>query len=240
MLFQRSRQTTVIAGLRPASSVARPCQEGLWGIAKYVAWIVAALVIAVCPARANVVYDWQTLSATLHGSPTSLTAAGEITLTDVGFSQGVVGVTTPNAGPITHTLNGMVSASFEMFSGPALTLSNSLVNFTATVNGQFLDVSPVNLFGGFFVNLGGGDAYFAITGPGPDELTIGFGSENPASACFGSQIPGQSACIVTGVFERVPEPGTLTMLLSALVGLGWLTRHRRGVKKTSGQLLSSL
>src|SRR5579864_7962189 len=45
-------------------------------------------------ANADVVYVWKTLSATIDGQPTKLTAAGDVTLTDAGFGQGFGSVTT--------------------------------------------------------------------------------------------------------------------------------------------------
>jgi hypothetical protein len=193
-------------------------------------WIVAALIFSVCSARADVVYDFRTLSATLNGAPTNLTASGEITITDAAFLQGSAQVNSPLGFPITHALNGVVSASFEMFGGPTYTLSNSLINFTAAVDGLHLAVTPQNLGGGFFVDPGDSDAYFGVAGPGP-VLTVGYGSDNPGSACFGPQNPGQSRCVATGVFERVPEPASLILFGTGLIALAWFGRRREPMKQ---------
>lgn len=105
-----------------------------------------------------------------------------------------------------------------MFGGPDYTLA-AVVNFMATVSGQHLAVSPndnQSFYGGFFVNIGDTDAYYAALGAG-DVLTVGYGTDNVGSPCYGSQQPGQSHCVVTGVFELViGEPGTLSISLAAL------------------------
>ncbi len=164
-------------------------------------------------AHADVVYVWKTLSATVDGQPTDLTASGEITLTDAGFSQGFGSVTTTSIDGtmVNQILDGVVSASFQMFDGPDLTTGNTnvLVNLIATVHGQYLDVTAE---GPFFVNAIDTDAYFTI-GSG----IIYYGTDNQNSPCSGSELPGGSHCMVTGVFERVvPEPGTLPISLAAL------------------------
>jgi len=165
-------------------------------------------------AHADVVYVWKTLSATVDGQPTDLTASGKITLTDAGFSQGFGSVTTTSIGGtmVNQILDGVVSASFQMFDGPDLITGNTnvLVNLIATVHDQYLDVTAEG--GPFFVNAVDTDAYFTI-GSG----IIYYGTDNQNSPCLGSELPGGSHCMVTGVFERVvPEPGTFPISLAAL------------------------
>jgi hypothetical protein len=187
---------------------------------EFVASILVALGFSCCGAHADVVYDWKTLSATLNGVPTTLAASGEITLTDAGFGQGFGQVTTTllaPGGPRDQTIDGVASASFEMFGGPDYTLG-AVVNFLATVSGQRLDVSPNGnqaFYGGFFVDIDDTDAYYAVSGGG-GILTVGYGTDNQASPCYGPQQPGQSHCVVTGIFELVPEPGTFSISLAAL------------------------
>ena len=110
------------------------------------------------------VYVWKTLSATVDGQPTNLTASGEITLTDAGFSQGFGQVTTTSIGGtmVNQILDGVASASFQMFDGPDLITGNTnvLVNLIATVHGQYLDVTAEG--GPFFVNALDTDAYFTM------------------------------------------------------------------------------
>ena len=173
-------------------------------------------------AHADVVYVWKTLSATIDGLPTNLTASGEVTLTDAGFSQGFGQVTTtlvPGGGPIaSQVLDGIRSASFQMFGGPNYTTGGtSLVNFIATVAGPDLNVignEYQGLYGGFFMNANDTDDYLDAGGG-----VIYYGTDNQSSPCYGSELPGQSHCRVTGVFEQVastPEPATLPLMLAAL------------------------
>ena len=93
-------------------------------------------------ANANVVYAWETLSATLNGSPTAMTASGQITLTDAGFLQGSAQLTS-NFPPfsVTHSFNGIDSVSFQMFNGPlyaisTTSLTNVLFNLSVTRHNQ--------------------------------------------------------------------------------------------------------
>ncbi len=189
-------------------------------------------------AHADVVYVWKTLSATIDGQPTNLTAAGEVTLTDAGFSQGFGQVTTTPPGflPVDQTLSGVASASFQMFDGPNIaTGTDDSVNFTAAVDGLYLAVDQSNTQYGFFGNSIGTDLYFAnLASFGFPILTVGYGTDNSGSPCYGPQLPGQSHCVVTGVFERVvpePEPATLPLSLAAL-GLFALIAGPRGTART--------
>ena len=172
-------------------------------------------------AHADVVYVWKTLSATVDGQPTNLTASGEVTLTDAGFSQGFGQVTTtlvPGGGPIaSQVLDGIESASFQMFGGPNYTTNgSSLINLVATVAGSNLTVVAneyQSLYGGFFMNVADTDDYAEAGG------AIYYGTDNQNSPCYGPVTPGLSHCQVTGVFEQVvpePEPATLPLSLAAL------------------------
>ena len=189
-------------------------------------------------AHADVVYVWKTLSATIDGQPTSLTAAGEVTLTDAGFSQGFGSVTTTPPGllPVDQTLSGVASASFQMFDGPNVaTGTTDSVNFTAAVDGPYLAVGQSNTQYGFFVNSIDIDLYFAnLASTGLPILTVGYGTDNSGSPCYGPQFPSQSHCVVTGVFERVvpePEPASLPLSLAAL-GLFALIAGPRSTART--------
>lgn len=187
-------------------------------------------------ARADVVYVWKTLSATIDGQPTKLTAAGEVTLTDAGFGQGFGSVTTtlvPGSDIIaSQVLDGIRSASFQMFGGPNYTTNGtSLVNIVATVAGADLNVAPNEYqqsYGGFFMDVNDTDVYYDGAG------AIYYGSDNQGSPCYGSELPGQSHCVVTGVFEQVvpePEPASLPLSLAAL-GLFALIAGPRGTART--------
>jgi hypothetical protein len=193
------------------------------------------LAVVALPAHANVVYVWQTRSATLDGAPTGMLAAfGEITLTDAAVAGGFASAATsnPQSGVPVETLDGVVSASFGFSLGPAIQTPYGVIDFTATPDGGYLDVSPENLYGGFFVNAVDTDAYFAVGDPGSDILTIGYGTDDAGSPCFGPQEPASSRCVVTGVFEAaggtgVPEPSALLLFTGALGLLAMLLLRRR-------------
>ncbi|MGE3782120.1 MAG: hypothetical protein AB7H71_05190 [Alphaproteobacteria bacterium] len=198
--------------------------------------LVAATSLA--PANADVIYNWHTLTAAVDGVPVSGGAVGQIILTDAGFASGSVSVTTNPLDSSDQTLNGVVSAKFGAFGGPILTTgTGSFVNFTAVVDGQFLDVTPINsaLGGaGFFVGPLGTEAYFGENGPGPHVLTIGFGTDDVGSVCSGPQQPGQSHCVLTGFFQQaVPEPGSLAVLATAFGAFGGLRFARRRDKSSA-------
>lgn len=197
-----------------------------------IALVLILLVIQVPSALADVMYDWVTLSATYNGMPTNLfTAFGNITLTDAGQALGFGSVTTTEV-PFSQTLNGVAEASFGFSNGPTYVApGNDIVNFTATVDGQFLHVTPINLYGGFFVNSTDTDAYYGVNGPN-DILIVGYGTDNANSPCFGPQQPSVSHCVVTGVFElvSVAEPGPSPVLAGVsglFVLLLWRERTRR-------------
>ena len=213
--------------------------------------LVAIAAIAGSSARADVIFSWETLSATVNGVPNSdLGAIGQITLSDAAVDNGFASVTTTNYGGHTNqTLDGVVSASFQMtglsglFAGEeAIGSPLAVINFTATLDRQFLDITPDNSYGGFFVDAMDTNAYYATVSE--SILTIGFGSDNPNSICYGPQQPATSHCVITGVFENeagemhtaisphvhavvaaVPEPGTLALLLPFVLGAFGLARR---------------
>ncbi len=103
------------------------------------------------------------------------------------------------------------------------------------IDGRHLAVTPQNVDGGFFTDPGPDDAYYGVIGPGADVITIGYGSDNPSSVCFGPQIPGQSRCVVTGVFEQVPEPASVVLFATAIVILTSFGRRRQRVGRGGAQ-----
>jgi hypothetical protein len=196
------------------------------------------LVVGQPSAHADVIYTWRTLSATLYGVPTtSFTAFGEITLTDAAVASGVASVTTsnPEFGLPSETLDGVASASFRFTIGPGISTPTGVIDFTTTPDGQYLNVVPINSYGGFFVNEMDTEAYYALNSGGADTLTIGYGSDNIGNLCYGPQNPWTSHCVVTGEFQysggpstpAVDEPGALLIFGSALCLLAVFLRRWR-------------
>jgi hypothetical protein len=195
----------------------------------------ATLAASASGSKADVIYTWETLSASLDGAPSEMTASGSITLTDAAAQQGSAQlISNPVGGVADYTFEGVESASFQMFTGPLYSVSindvtNFLFNLMVSPRGEHLEFIGGNQrYGGFAVNLGDSDAYYAIDTDGI--WTIGYGSDNPGSPCFGGQIPGApgNQCAVTGVFAaEVSEPGTALLLLTGLALWGSLAGYRR-------------
>jgi hypothetical protein len=181
-------------------------------------------------AKADVIYNWETLSAMIDGAPAyGLTALGAIDLTDAAVAAGAASITSnPDVSPPEEISDGVVAAAFGFSIGPIIATPTGVINFTATPDGQYLHVIPENLYGGFFVNAGDTDAYFGIANVGSDVLTIGYGTDNAGSPCFGPQIPVLSHCVVTGVFEtsQISEPSAFAVF-GALCVIGLAAAQRR-------------
>jgi hypothetical protein len=184
--------------------------------------------------KADVIYSWETLSATVNGAPVGLTTSGNITLSDAAAGLGSAQVSSSKLGPsIVYAFSGVQNADFQMFTGPHYSASNGtmntvLFNFMVTVDNQYLDfVGGNQASGGFAVDVSDTDAYYAV-GNG-NIWTIGYGTDNPGSPCFGGQVPGASGnhCVVTGVFTEVSEPESFAMLSSSLIGLGLVSVYLR-------------
>ena len=191
---------------------------------------IAALAVLIAGgARADAIYSWQTLSASLNGAPSDLTASGSIVLTDAAAARGSAAVISDTlGGTVTHSFDGIAAARFQMFTGPNYTISSTdpgpaLFNVAVGVHGDFLDFTGGNQrYGGFAVDPSDSEAYFAVANG--DIWTIGYGSDSPASPCFGSQRPGAAGnrCAITGVFTAatdVPEPASALTLLAGIAAL---------------------
>lgn len=183
--------------------------------------------------NADVIYTWKTLSAV----PDSVAANGSITLTDSGFSQAMAQISSdPIGSSVAYNFNGIENVGFQINPGPyyyasSNEITNILFNFNVTIDKQYLDFTGGNqAYGGFAVDQGDSDAYYALGSA--NIWTIGYGSDNPNSPCYGGQVPGSGSnrCAVTGVFENVPEdvpePGTLPILLAGLLVSGLVRRYR--------------
>ena len=204
---------------------------------KRVALIGLALSALAPVARADVVYTFIELFATIDGTPADAGAVGKIVLTDAGFASGSVSVSTDQVGDV-H-LDGVVSASFgtlNFLPGPIVGTPSQDVNFTATVSGRFLDVD-----GFFFETLSEEDQYREVDVPFPHLLTINYGTDNQAEPCSpNAQGSGTGICLVTGFFfnlTSIPEPTSLSVLLFALSAFALLgiarTRKERSTTLVS-------
>jgi hypothetical protein len=200
-------------------------------VIRMLVWLAVVLAIAgwdPAPARADSIYVFRTLSATIDGAPSNqLDAFGQISVSDSAVAGGHASVTTPDPqlGPSTETLDGITSVAFGFNFGPVIWSPQGVINFTADLSGQNLHITPVNSDGGFIVNETDNDAYFAIGSANSDILTIGYGTDNLGSPCAGPQEPNVSHCVVTGEFvyaggapplDPVPEPAALPTLFGSL------------------------
>jgi hypothetical protein len=208
--------------------------------------LAAILTIAfgfMAPANADNIYSFETLSATMDGTPTnSLAAFGQIIISSAAVAAGHASVTTSNPaqGTPVETLDGVTSAYLDFTLGPQIATPYGVINFTASLSGEDIHITPQNLYGGFFVNGVDSDAYYAVGSSGSDILTIGYGTDDAGSPCYGPQMPGVSKCVVTGEFVyagdpppagaapvAVPEPGSFPILLGGLSLLGALLMRQR-------------
>jgi hypothetical protein len=200
---------------------------------------VAIMGVTATPALADLTYQWHTLTETVNGLPVTPDATGSITLTQAAVTAGSASVASAPGAPgfATYSFNGVDAIDFGAFFGPGLNgVHYSMVNggslpgaplFNANlaVVGDLVEYTGGNnSFGGFAVNLGETDAYFAV-GNGAT-WTIGFGTDN-TGACNGPQNPtAGSHCIVTGKFVAVPEASSAFVLMAGLMVLN-LARLRR-------------
>jgi hypothetical protein len=192
--------------------------------AAFVGLVLAALSTE---ARADVVYTFIELNATVDGTAANAGAVGEIVLTDAGFASGAVSVST-EIGPIPpiYHLNGVVSASFGTpgpdFQGPIVGTGigfDTTVDFTATVNGPFLDLDN-----GFIAAFAGTETYVIHGDPLSHLLTIQYANDNFGTNCS-PNLSGEGLCFVTGFFvnlNSIPEPGSLSALSAALLAFAAL------------------
>jgi len=184
-------------------------------------------------AKADNIYTFETLSATLDGVPAAgLTAYGEIVVSASAVADGYAALTTsnPEIGTPSENFDGVISAYFGFLIGPQITSPDGVINFTANLSGDDIQINPINSYGGFFVNGDDTDAYYAVSSSGSDILTIGYGTNDASSPCYGLPLPGEAKCVVTGEFvdadDPVPEPGSLVIFVGSLGLLGGLLCRR--------------
>lgn len=172
--------------------------------------------IWISPARADVTFVWETLSATFDGAPSStLTARGAITLTDQGFANGFGSV---SGGGGHMSLDGIASADFTFYTSEGFLPSvgcgadsQNYCDFTVTVDGDYLKLTSE-----LVIERGLADDTDYLGRPGVgDLLTVSGYFMGPGPCNTGT------ACQVTGEFVTtpVPEPGTFALLVA---GLGFL------------------
>ena len=185
------------------------------------------------PGEENVLFGSQQTGTTINGSTNQTGTAVQFTstqsLTTGGQGQAFLQATSPATtitGAVTFSVPGLVFTDYIF--NPAVTGPNATggpATVTAVANdGTFTD--PITLGNGnnfLTITTAGGELLFSVT------ITPASGSsyaqyQQPRVSGAGVCPPGTPGCTVAP--PLVPEPGTLALLVSGLVGFGIIRRRR--------------
>lgn len=146
----------------------------------------------------------------------------------------------PISGPCAGVDVLSAEVSFYNVADPSVILNSYVLDPNVIVNGINLaggDLAGIDTgFFDFFVSelliAGSGEYGFSLILFGGDRAQLIFSNPAPTSpGCAFLPVPGASCGIsanaATGVFMKVPEPGTLALMLAGLGSIGFVTRRRR-------------